>query len=192
MFFVRFRHNMSAEPFFLTDLTAEWSDPVRFRMRYETRGFDEYINIYDEKNKLAYYSVEVDYSRPKRLLYDSANRRLSMIDFGTDDIDDLMIGYPIYIGSEKIGFYDDSLDMDATSDVEFAHIVGPEWSFIEHSERLNFREYVMRDENDNEIMKIKRPGRDFVCDIDNPADAVMALSVAAVEYWRYITTTRDF
>lgn len=161
-------------------------------MRYETRGFDEYINVYDEKNKLVYYSVEVDYSRPKRLLYDGQNRRLSIIDFGTDDIDDLMLGYPIIIDGEKIGFYDDSLSMKSTSNVEFAHIVGPEWAFIEISERLNFREYVMKDDDGIEIMRIKRPGRDFMCDIDDPKNVVMALSLAAVEYWRYITTTRDY
>lgn len=165
---------------------------MRYRMRYETRGFDEYVNIYDEKNKLVYYSVEVDYSRPKRLLYDSTKKKLSVIDFGTDDIDDLMLGYPIYLGADKVGFYDDSLSMDATSNVEFAHIVGPEWQFIEISERLNFRDYVIKDENGDVIMNIKRPGRDFVCDIENPANVVMALSVAAVEFWRYITTTRDF
>ncbi len=165
---------------------------MRYRMRYETRGFDEYINIYDEKNKLVYYSVEVDYSRPKRLLYDNTNRRLAMIDFGTDDIDDLMLGYPIYFGSDKIGYYDDSLNMSATSDVEFAHIVGPEWSFIERSERLNFREYVLEDEHGHTVMQIKRPGRDFICDIDDPKDIILSLSVAAIEFWRYITTTRDF
>ena len=165
---------------------------MRYRMRYETRGFDEYVNIYDERNKLVYYSVEVDYSRPKRLLYDSSNKRLSMIDFGTDDIDDLMLGYPVYLGTEKIGFFDDSLSMNSTSDVEFAHIVGPEWAFIERSERLNFREYVIQDENGSCIMQIKRPGRDFMCDISDPKNVVLALSLAAVEFWRYITTTRDF
>lgn len=165
---------------------------MRYRMRYETRGFDEYLNIYNEKNKLEYYSVEVDYARPKRLLYTRDQQRITAVDFGTDDIDDLINGYPIYINGNKVGFYDDSLDMNATSNVEFAHIVGPEWRFIEVSERLNFREYSLEDSEGNVIMKIKRPGRDFVCDIQNQEDVLLSLTVASIEFWRYITTTREF
>ncbi len=165
---------------------------MRYRMRYETRGFDEYLNIYDEKNKLVYYSVEVDYARPKRLLYSKNQQRVTTVDFGTDDIDDLINGYPIYHGADKIGYYDDSLDMNATSEVEFAHIVGPEWRFIEISERLNFREYLVEDSDGEVVMRIKRPGRDFVCDITDKKDTVLALTIASIEYWRYITTTRDF
>ena len=161
-------------------------------MKYETRGFDEYLNIYDEKNKLQFYSVEVDYARPKRLLYTKEQTRITAVDFGTDDIDDLINGYPIYINGRKIGFYDDSLDMDATSEVEFAHIVGPELRFIENSERFNFRDYVLEDMDGNVIMRIKRPGRDFMCDITEKQHVLLALTLASIEYWRYITTTRDF
>lgn len=168
---------------------------VRFRMRYETRGFDEYLNIYNEKNKLVYYSVEVDYAHPKRLLYSKSQERLAIIDFGTDDIDDLINGYPILVRGKKIGFYDDSLSMDATSNVEFAHIMGPEWSFYEISERLNFREYKLLDKDNRVIARIKRPGRDFICDLDNDLsenEIILALTLCATEYWRYITTTREF
>ena len=165
---------------------------MRYRIRYETRGFDEYLNIYDEKNKLVFYSVEVDYSKPKRLLYSKGDERLMTIDFGTDDIDDLMNGYPIFKNGSRIGYYDDSLSMETTHNVEFAHIVGPEWSFIEVSERLNFREYKMLDAEGRKVMTIKRPGRDFVCDIREPEDVQLALILACVEFWKYITTTREF
>lgn len=165
---------------------------MRFRMKYETRGFDEYINIYDEKNKLVYYSVEVDYSRPKRLLYNKTHERLTIIDFGTDDIDDLLQGYPIFVDGKKVAFYDDSLKMNATSNVEFAHIVGVEWRYIEKSERLTFREYVLEDEAGKTIMKIKRPGHDFVCDVAEQENVILALSLGTVEFWKYITTTREY
>lgn len=165
---------------------------MRYRMKYETRGFDEYINIYDEKNKLVYYSVEVDYSRPKRLLYNKNHERLAVVDFGTDDIDDLLQGYPIYVGGEKVGFYDESIKMESTANVEFAHIVGPEWRYIDRGERLTFREYSLEDKNGRELMRIKRPGHDFVCDVAEQKDAVLALTLAAVEFWKFITTTRDY
>jgi len=165
---------------------------LRFRLKYETRGFDEYINIYDEKNKLSYYSVQVDYARPKRLLYNKNQERLTVIDFGTDDIEDLLEGYPIYVGGEKIGHFDDSCKMDSTQDVEFAHVVGPEWCFIDKGERLTFRDYVIEDEKGGTIMKMKRSGHDFVCDIAAKENAVLALSLASVEFWRFITTTREY
>lgn len=168
---------------------------MRYRMRYETRGFDEYLNVYNEKNKLVFYSVEVDYARPKRLLYNKAQERLTIIDFGTDDIDDLMQGYPVYIKGKKIGYYDESLSMNQTSNVEFARLTGVEWSFVEISERLNFREYKITAPDGREIMHIKRPGRDFVCDLDdslNEYEVMLAVSLASVEFWRYITTTREF
>ena len=165
---------------------------MRFRLRYETRGFDEYVNIYDEKNKLAYYSVQVDYARPKRLLYNSNHDRLTVIDFGTDDIDDLLEGYPIFVDGRKIAFYDDSPAMDSTENVEFAHIVGPEWRFIDKGERLTFRDYTIEDADGGIIMKMKRSGHDFVCDIESAENVVMALSLASVEFWRFVTTTRDY
>ena len=168
---------------------------MRYRMRYETRGFDEYLNIYNEKNKLTYYSVEVDYSRPKRLLYSKAQERLTMIDFGTDDIDDLINGYPVYFKGKKVGYYAESLEMEETSNVEFARLTEIEWSFVEVSERLTFREYELFDKGGKLIMSIKRPGRDFICDIANDANeqmVIMALSLASIEFWKYITTTRDF
>lgn len=165
---------------------------MRFRLKYETRGFDEFINIYDEKNKLIYYSIQVDYARPKRLLYNKNHDRLTVIDFGTDDIDDLLEGYPIFVDGKKVAFFDDSLPMESTDNVEFAHIVGPEWRFIDKAERLTFRDYVIEDEEGNVIMKMKRSGHDFVCDIEQADNVVLALSLAAVEFWRFVTTTRDY
>ncbi|MBQ9994008.1 MAG: hypothetical protein IJP17_04790 [Clostridia bacterium] len=161
-------------------------------MRYETKGFDEYLNVYNEKNKLVFYSVEVDYMRPKRLLYDKSHERLSMIDFGTDDVDDLIYGYPITVGGDKVGYYDDTVDMSSTRAVAFAHIKGPEWDYIELSERFKFLEYAVRDSEGNNVMKIRRSGTDFICDIPDGNNTVLALSLASVEYWKYITTTREF
>ncbi len=165
---------------------------MRFRLKYETRGFDEYINIYNEKNKLTYYSVQVDYAKPKRLLYDKNQERLTVIDFGTDDIEDLLEGYPIFVGGKKVAFYDDSPKMESTQNVEFAHIVGPEWKFIDKGERLTFRDYTIESEDGEVIMKMKRSGHDFVCDIASPDDVVLVLSLAAVEFWKFVTTTRDY
>ncbi len=165
---------------------------MRFRLKREISGFDEYINIYDEKNKLRYYSVEVDYARPKRLLYTKAQVRIGTVDMSPVDVDDIMLGYPIFIGNEKIAHYDDSLDMDATDHVEFAHIAGPEYKFIENSERLTFRDYKLVDSDDEIIMTVKRSGADFVCDIAREDEAEFCLLVACVEFWRFITTSRDF
>lgn len=165
---------------------------MRFRLKRENSGFDEYVNIYDEKNKLTYYSVEVDYAKPKRLLYDKTQTRITTIDFSPTDIDDIMNGYPVYMGRDKVAYYDDSLEMNDTKNVEFAHITGPELSFIEISERLTFREYVLTDSQGETVMRIKRAGTDFVCDIARQEDVVLALTVACVEFWRYVTTTRDY
>lgn len=161
-------------------------------MKYETQGFDQYINIYDDKNKLVYYSVEVGYGKRKRALYDKSETRLCTIDFATNDFDDLMIGYPILKGAEKIGYFEESTNMSATRNVEFIHIVGPEWSFIENSERLTFREYTITDDEGAVVAKIKRPGTDFVCDISDSIDIPVCLTVISVEYWKYIATTHDF
>ncbi|MDR1002724.1 MAG: hypothetical protein LBL82_05595 [Oscillospiraceae bacterium] len=165
---------------------------MRLRLRRENSGFDEYINVYDEKNKLVYYSMEVDYARPKRLVYNKAQIRVAMVDFSPVDIDDIMNGFPIYINEKKVAFYDDTLPMNSTERVEFAHVIGPEFSFIEESERLTFKEYVLVDNDGGVVMKIKRAGTDFVCDIPNSEDVMMSVIVACIEYWRYITTTRDF
>lgn len=164
---------------------------MRFRLRREKSGFDEYINIYDERNKLVYYSVEVDYMRPKRLLYTKAQERVSTVDFAPMQ-EDILRGFPIYFGTKKIGFYDDTVMMDSMNNVEFAHVVGPELHFIERSERLTFLEYMLCDDNGGVMMKIKRSGTDFVCDIAQREDVIMCLTLATVEYWRYVTTTRDY
>ncbi len=165
---------------------------MRFRLKREISGFDEYINIYDEKNKLRYYSVEVDYARPKRLLYTKSQTRIATVDMSPVDVDDIMLGYPIYLGNDKIAHYDDSLDMDATDHVEFAHIAGLEYRFIENSERLTFRDYELLDSEDDIIMKVKRSGADFVCDIEDEENAEVCLLIACIEFWRFITTSRDF
>lgn len=165
---------------------------MRFRLKREISGFDEYINIYDEKNKLRYYSVEVDYAHPKRLLYTKSQERVGTVDLSPSEVEDIMYGYPIFLGNDKVAHYDDSLDMDSTRHVEFAHIVGPEYSFIEDSERLTFREYRLIDSSDELIMAVKRSGSDFVCDIKKEDDAELCLLILCVEFWRFITTSRDF
>ncbi len=165
---------------------------MRFRLKREISGFDEYINIYDEKNKLRYYSVEVDYAHPKRLLYTKAQVRIATVDMAPVDVEDIMYGYPLFFGNEKIGHYDDSLDMDSTDHVEFAHIEGLEYKFIENSERLTFRDYKLVDSEDEIIMTIKRSGADFVCDIVREAEAEVCLLIACIEFWRFVTTERDF
>lgn len=165
---------------------------MRFRLKREISGFDEYINIYDEKNKLRYYSVEVDYARPKRLLYTKAQVRIATVDMSPVDVEDIMNGYPIFLGSEKVGHYDDSLDMEATSNVEFAHITGLEYRFIENSERLTFRDYKLLDAFDDVIMTVKRSGADFVCEIENEENVEICLLIACIEFWRFVTTERDF
>ncbi len=165
---------------------------MRFRLKREISGFDEYINIYDEKNKLRYYSVEVDYAHPKRLLYTKAQVRVATVDMAPVDVEDIMNGYPLFIGTDKVGHYDDSLDMDATSNVEFAHISGLEYKFIENSERLTFRDYKLVDSEDEIIMTVKRSGADFVCDISREDEAEICLLIACIEFWRFVTTSRDF
>lgn len=165
---------------------------MRFRLKREISGFDEYINIYDERNKLKYYSVEVDYAHPKRLLYNKAQVRIGVIDFSPEEVEDLLNGYPIYINGERQAYYDDSLDMESTKNVEFAHINGPEYSFIEDSERLTFRDYRLVNEDGGIVMKMKRSGSDFVCDIENADEAELCLCIACVEFWRFVTTSRDF
>lgn len=165
---------------------------MRFRLKREISGFDEYINIYDEKNKLRYYSVEVDYARPKRLLYTKTQERIATVDMSPVEVEDIMNGYPLFLGTEKVGYYDDSLDMDSTDHVEFAHIVGPEYKFIENSERLTFRDYKLVDSDDGVVMTVKRSGADFVCDIARENEAEICLLIACIEFWRFVTTSRDF
>lgn len=165
---------------------------MRFRLKREISGFDEYINIYDEKNKLKYYSVEVDYARPKRLLYTKTQERIATVDMSPVDVEDIMNGYPLFLGTEKIGHYDDSLDMDSTDHVEFAHIAGLEYKFIENSERLTFRDYKLVDSEDEIVMTVKRSGADFVCDIERENEVEICLLIACIEFWRFVTTSRDF
>lgn len=161
-------------------------------MRYETRGFDEYINIYDDKNKLVYYSVEVGYGKTDRVLYNKSQEKVAAIEFSCTDIDELIMGYPISSNGKVVAYYDDAFKMEAMSDCEFVHVTDFELSFIEKSERLTFREYVIKNEDGDIVMKIKRSGTDFVCDLNDPNLKLITLLIVTAEYWHYITTTRDY
>lgn len=161
-------------------------------MRYETRGFDEYVYIYDDKNKMVYYSAEMGYTKADRVLYNKSNEKVAAIEFSCTDIDELLMGYPIRVNGKTVGYYDDAMKMENTSNCEFVHITDYELSFIEKSERLTFREYEIKDEDGNVVMKVKRSGTDFVCDLLDPELKLVTLLVVSAEFWHYITTTRDY